>query len=447
MKLNEILVKNHLIKYDSNANSGMRYLVIDESMNRVISTHATKESAKKQIKQSTAIITETASPPPPGVFPAGQIFPYGVSGYAIGLGNDSKVLRFTDSDPNRALAQAQEFLNNLDEADRTDPAKLQTAGRQNVLDISSFKQGLNRRIARAESRSLQAVENLPRIGSTVRSMLASPWWRGFGRMTTGLGLGVAIVWTMFEVINDLENESEDDPSTQEENMQLRNILIGQVSVQVLIILRIIFGNARLFNRALTAIKWTVRSVQAGVASTGVGAIPSAVSFLLTEAGWLVAGWIISRPGVQLAIAEWFHGNLMGVVLGGIGSVVVMAATALDAAFDGQYGTGALRRGLGWDAGNAEDAVDGEVVSTSEWAKLVFHGLLFPPGREKLLVPYIAPEQRATLLRQAMGLEEQATAPAGDSDADVAADDAARTAQPQTSEPGMPVNPDARTGPQ
>jgi hypothetical protein len=47
----------------------------------------------------------------------------------------------------------------------------------------------------------------------------------------------------------------------------------------------------------------------------------------------------------------------------------------------------------------------------------------------------------------MGINEAAAAPTGDSAADVELDDAARTAQPQTSEPGMPVNPDARTGPQ
>lgn len=434
MKLNEVLIKNKVVNYDSSAPTGNRYIVLDESMNRVISTHATRESAEKQIGKlrNSTVILEAAGTPPPGVFPAGQIFPYGANGYAIGLGDDQKVIRFTNSDPNRALAQAQELLDNMDESDRTDPAKLRAAGRANVLDISKFRQGLNRRIARSEIRTLQALESIEVKGTTLRAVLQSPWWRGVGRMTTGLGLGVALIWTMFGVINDLENEANDDPNKQEENMELRNILVGQVSVQLLIILRIIFGNARLFNRALAGIKWTVRTVQAGVASTGVGAIPSAISFLLTEAGWLVAGWIITRPGVQLAMAEWFHGNLIGVVLGFVGTGVVGAATLLDAAFDGEYGTGALRRELGWPTdGSPDEAAEGEVIGTSEWAKLVFHGLLFPPGREKLLVPYIAPEQRATLLRQVLGLTgEEPTAPTGDSAADVEIDDAARVPAPQ-----------------
>lgn len=450
MKLNEVLIKNKVIKYNASAPVGNRYIVLDESMNHVISKHATKESAEKQINKSKQIkiITEAAALPPSGVFPAGQIFPYGANGYAIGLGNADEVIRFTDaSNINRAQRAAQQFLNDMPEADRTNPAKLKTkAGPTKVLRISSFTQGLNRRIATSEIKSFEALEKLPKIGPTLRKALDSPWWRGFGRILAGVGGGLTVagglVYTGIGVINDLENEAEADPSKLEENMELRNILVGQISVQVLFILRIIFGNARLFGRALNAIKWTVRAVQAGVAGTGVGAIPSAISFLITEAGWLIAGWVITRPSVQLAMAEWFHGNLIGVLLGFVGTAVVGAATLLDAAFDGQYGTGALRDSLGFGRREAEAAPDGEFTSSSEWAKLVFHGILFPPGQEQQLVPYIGPEQRATLLRQTMGLAN-ATQGRGDGAAEVDR----RRADAATSEPGMPVNPDARTGPQ
>jgi hypothetical protein len=452
MKLNEVLIKNKVVQYNASAPIGNRYIVLDESMNRVISKHATKESAEKQINKpkQIKIIAENVLPlprPPSGVFPAGQIFPYGMNGYAIGLGNKDEVIRFTDANINRAQAEAQKFLDGMPEADRNDPAKLKRkAGPKSVLKITSFTQGLNRRIAASEIKSFEALEKLPKIGPTLREVLDSSWWRGFGRILAGVGGGLTVagglVYTGIGIINDLENEAETDPSKLEENTELRNILVGQISVQVLFILRIIFGNARLFGRALNAIKWTVRAVQAGVAGTGVGAIPSAISFLITEAGWLIAGWVITRPSVQLAMAEWFHGNLIGVLLGVVGTTVVGAATLLDAAFDGQYGTGALRDSLGFGRKDPEAAPEGEFTSSSEWAKIVFHGLLFPPGQEQQLVPYIGPEQRATLLRQTMGLTGE---PQGRGNG--AAEVDRRRADAATSEPGMPVNPDARTGPQ
>lgn len=447
MKLNEVLIKNKVVKYNASAPIGNRYIVLDESMNRVISKHATKESAEKQINKpkQIKIITEAAALPT--VFPAGQIFPYGVNGYAIGLGNADEVIRFTAGNLGSANREAQKFLNDMPEADRTDPAALKRkAPSGNVLKITSFRQSLNRRIAASEVKSIETLEKLPKkIGPSLKAVLNSPMWRGFFRVAAAASISYELITTGIDVINDLENEAEADPSKLEENMELRNILIGQISVQVLFILRIVFGNAKLFGRALNAIKWTVRAVQAGVAGTGVGAIPSAISFLITEAGWLIAGWVISRPSVQLAMAEWFHGNLIGVILGVVGTAVVGAATLLDAAFDGQYGTGALRDSLGFARKEPEAAPDGEFTSSSEWAKIVFHGILFPPGQEQQLVPYIGPEQRATLLRQTMGLAN-ATQGRGDGAAEVdrRRADAATTA---TSEPGMPVNPDARTGPQ
>lgn len=445
MKLNEVLIKNKVVNYDSSAPVGNRYTVLDESMNRVISKHATRESAERQIgklKNSTVILETdyvamalqggAAGTPSPGVFPAGQIFPYGANGYAIGLGKDDEIIRFTSGNRGRAQSEAQKFLNDMPEADRTDPDKIKTAaGKSRLLNISSYKQGLNRRIAASEIKSFEALEKIPKIGKGLQTVLTNPYWRGLGRILAAASLSGSLIWTAFDVINDLENESSDDADLLQYNQELRNILVGQISIQVAIVLRIIFGNAKLFGKALNAIKWTVRAAQAGVASTGVGAIPSAISLLVSEAGWLIAGWAMTRPGVQLAMAEWFHGTLMETVLGFAGTSVVGALTALDAALDGEYGTGALRRNLGWPGQSDAigDAKEKEVVGSSEWAKLVFRGLLFPPSREKVKVPYIAPEQRATLLRQALGLTEE---PTDDPTADVEDDNSAPAPSPSLS---------------
>lgn len=456
MKLSEVLINNKIIQYIDNAPVGMRYAVVDESMNRVISKHATKESAKKSLGiKSNRIINESPSgTPAPGVFPAGMLFPLdGGSTWAIGLGNADEVIRFTGPDPER---RANEFLGTIPESQRNNVNRLRHVANQRGVEVvkglSHWTQTLNRRVADANITAFRALENISIKGRTLTSILASPYWRGIGRVFGAVTISGTLIFSSISVLNDLENEYEEaerngNQDEMQEALELRNILVGQISIQLLIALRLIFGNARMFNRALSSIKWTVRAIQGGAATTGVGAIPSAISFLVTESAWLIAGWVIASPTVQRAMAEWFHGNLMGVLLGGVGTVVVFATRILDDMFDGQYGTGALRNTLDFESRQSDVDPDAEFSSSSEWAKLVFHGLLFPPRRENLLVPYIGPEQRATLLRQTMGIAEDTAGPTGDSAADVESDDAASVPQSQTSEPGMPVNPDARTGPQ
>jgi hypothetical protein len=459
MKLSEVLINNKTIQYIDNAPVGMRYAVVDESMNRVISKHATKESAKKTLGiKSNRIINESPSgTPAPGVFPAGELFPFdGGRSWAIGLGNADEVIKFTDSNPDQALRKANEFLETIPESQRNNVNRLRRAvrgeGVEVVKGLSRWTQTLNRRVADANITAFRALENISIKGRTLTSILASPYWRGIGRVFGAVTISGTLIFSSISVLNDLENEYEEaerngNQDEMQEALELRNILVGQISIQLLIALRLIFGNARMFNRALSSIKWTVRAIQGGAATTGVGAIPSAISFLVTESAWLIAGWVIASPTVQRAMAEWFHGNLMGVLLGLVGTGVVFATRILDDMFDGQYGTGALRNTLDFESRQSDVDPDAEFSSSSEWAKLVFHGLLFPPRRENLLVPYIGPEQRATLLRQTMGIAEDTAGPTGDSAADVEADDAARVPQSQPSEPGMPVNPDARTGPQ
>lgn len=218
----------------------------------------------------------------------------------------------------------------------------------------------------------------------------------------------------------------------------------------------IMRTTSLFNRALSAIKWTVRAIQGGVAATGAGAIPSALSLLVTESAWLIAGWIITSPTVQRAIAEWIQDTIvLREIFSYTGAAVVAGADILDAALDGQFGTGELRDRLGFGRRDPEEAAEGEYHSSSEWAKLVFHDLLFPPGREQLLVPYIAPEERARLLREKMNLAEEAGAEPGmDTGTPLEVPDNPEDllpptpgAEPATTEPGLPTNPDARPGPQ
>lgn len=427
MKLLEVLVDHKEVKYLENAPVGMRYAVVDESTKQILSKHPTKESAKKILgKSQTKILKEASGAPPTNIFPAGELFPFdGGKTWAIGLGDGDRVIRFSGETPDKALEAANRFLENMKPSHRTKPRRLKRAAEvagnnvEIVEGLSKFRINLQRRVAQANVTSFQALENIPRVGPTLRKVLSSPWWRGAGRIFGGLTIGAELIWAGLSVLNDLDLELEEAQSqgSQEkanEILELRNILIVQISIQLIIALRIIFGNARLFNRALRILKWIVRALQGATAATIVGTIPSAVSLLVTESAWLIAGWIIASPTVQRAMAEWFHGNLIGVILGGAGALGLLAVRTLDELTDGQFGIGALRDTLDIESRQPDGSgEEGEYTSSSEWAKLVFHGLLFPPGRENLLVPYIPPERRATLLRETLRLGESETPAQGD----------------------------------
>jgi hypothetical protein len=254
------------------------------------------------------------------------------------------------------------------------------------------------------------LERISVKGVTLNTILASPFWKGFFKILGAVAFPIAAYANAIEIINDLENEAKADPANAAEKEELRNILVAQLSAQVIFVLYLIFRNAALFRKALNAIKWTVRAVQGATAATGVGAIPSVLSLLITESGWLIAGWVISSATVQRALAEWIHGSMFAGIFNIAGAAVVTAAGALDSLLDGAFGTRALRRDLGWDE-KSEGAADKEVESSSAWAKLVFKGLLFPE-KKKILVPYMNANQRTRALEQKFGINQQpAPAPA------------------------------------
>jgi hypothetical protein len=117
--------------------------------------------------------------------------------------------------------------------------------------------------------------------------------------------------------------------------------------------------------------------------------------------------------------------------------------------DGKFGTGALAKALnGFDPTETE-GVTGEYYSESEWAKLVFGPLLFPPNQESMLVPYIPSSRRNVLLAGTMDLNPMdADDVTNDGEDDTVDTSPSAGANPETSsDPGMPINPDAQAGPQ
>lgn len=454
MKILEVLVNNEIVQYDETAPFGKRWLVVDESSGRVKSIHPTKEVAYKNIKtksvvyeQKKVLIEEASFSFDGRNFPVGSVFQLNSEGtrWGVGLGNAEEIIEFEGRGAQRA---AQRFVDTLPSGQQRWTASTLRTAAQRIRTNPGITAGireinLSRFAQRATINTFANLENIRTsnrfVGPTLARILNSTFWQGFSRIGAAVGIPLAVIWTNVGIINDLEEEAQRDPNKAEENYELRNIILAQTSTQVMFFLWFVLRNASYFNRALRAIKWTVRSVQGGAALTGVGALPSALTFLVTEAGWLVAGWIISSETVQRALAEWIHDSMFSGIFEVVGQGISGAATVLDAAFDGRFGTRALRRGMGWDTRDPEDVEDGEYTSSSEWAKLVFHGLLFPPGEEQKVVPYIPPEERERLLRAKFGLEEQASPTEQPAEPE--------TPAPQTSEPGLPTNPDAAPQPQ
>ena len=201
-------------------------------------------------------------------------------------------------------------------------------------------------------------------------------------------------------------------------------------------------------KALSTIRNFVRAGQLAAAGTGVGAIPALISALVSEVGFQIAMYAFTNPKSQKLLMDWVlsYGtdSLAGYAFQGVGGATVFAADQLGRATGADVDLlGALgvrdAAGPGFEKRTySEEGAQGTAFATSEWAKLVFQDLLFPPGTEAedLLVPYINKQRRQQLLDELFGssLETPSTEP--------------DEAQPvQTSEPGLPENPDAAPVPQ
>lgn len=271
------------------------------------------------------------------------------------------------------------------------------------------------------------------INGVVVKALRSPVWRGFFRTAGLVGMGTGAIMGSVAAIDEVMSDAS---LSQQEKEQERNILVGILGVELGLILTAIFRSGSLLRRALSGIRAIVRSVQIGAAATGVGTLPAIGSMILSEAGFFALTYAMSSPTVQRLLASWIKDTLIGDIIGGAGQAIGTTVSMLDQATDGAFGTAAVRRALGFDEGQASEEVDGEVFASSEWAKLVFHNLIFPSD-EKILVPYIDPDRREQIMFEKLNITSTINTD----------EEPAQETPASTSEPGLPTNPDARPGPQ
>ena len=122
-------------------------------------------------------------------------------------------------------------------------------------------------------------------------------------------------------------------------------------------------------------------------------------------------------------------------IGGLGNLANSSMQVLDSLTNGALGGESLRDAIGFKKGVTKMPA-GTAWASSEWAKLAFQDMIFPPDMEKIKVPYLSPERR----RNAIFIALEMKAPTS------------TTNQPapgpgDPSVPGLPTNPDAPAGPQ
>jgi len=261
----------------------------------------------------------------------------------------------------------------------------------------------------------------------------------------GLVANAGMIWGMVQEIEQVQIEieaAEREGGDVERLKEIKSILVGQLIALYAAQVAVLLTRTRFVKLLLLPIKTAIRAGQVGAALTGVGAIPSLVSLIVTEAFWIVIPLILNSTSMQRWLAEVIVDSSFGDLVATVGRTVTNVATGASTYLDGKFGTGTLAKALnGYDPKESE-GVTGEYYGESEWAKLVFGTLMFPPGRESILIPYIPKDRRETLLTGTLGLN-----PIDAADAEADAQPTPGASPETSSQPGMPVNPDAVPGPQ
>lgn len=259
---------------------------------------------------------------------------------------------------------------------------------------------------------------------------------------------LAIFYGMMVAIDEIDAEMKELPQGSDKLNELQreaDIIAGQAYLTLTSIILTFFVDFKRLRKLVRVLKNFVRgtAVAAGAATgsivPGAGTVVGAVAgFALTEiasAGILI---ILSQPSTHRWFAKYITDTIFGDAFQFVGSNANAALQKVATIAGGAYGTGFLVRSFSTEM-QTTGGIEGEYYSDSEWAKLVFGSLMFGEGEESRLVPYIPESRREDLLNEILGITETPEANSTQ---------AAPGADPETSsEPGMPVNPDAPAGPQ
>jgi hypothetical protein len=245
---------------------------------------------------------------------------------------------------------------------------------------------------------MRRAQNMSQDEMARKNGLASRVIRGTGRILRYFVPVLTLAGLAYEewltTLAAIDLVDEDNNLSQDEKRELKSIIRG-VSYTKLGILTLWIV------RRATALRKIIIAARTAVAAGSLFTGPFAwVPFILGQVAITVAVALLNRPAVKVAFADWLAGNIMGDLFEGVETLVNTAASMLDSLTGGLIGSQNLNRAIGWEEGALDAGVQGEVVASSEWAKLVFQDIIFPPDMDPLEVPYFNEAQRTNMLRQA-----------------------------------------------
>ncbi len=357
-------------------------------------------------------------------------------------------------------ADAEAVQARVDELNDKTPRQITTAVKADIdggkLTTTKFTRSwsLGRAIRNATQADFEAqqAQRATRLGG----ILNNPMFRTVMKVAGAAAIWVGPFWGMMIEVGNINQEIEEAQRSGGDVQRLqdiRNILQGQIVAYYAANVARLLTKIKYVRQLMAPIRMAVRGGQVATALTGVGAPAAFLSMIVSEALWIVIPLILSTTSIQRWLAEIIVDSSLKdyFVLAGRGleNVTGMANTF----FDGRFGTGALAKAVsGYDPKEAE-GITGEYYGESEWAKLVFGILLFPPDQKSRLVPYIPKNRRDVLLSGTLGLNPMdADEVVGDQEGDQEATDggmdaidrrmdgdAAVTRNPEVNEPAVDAN--------
>ena len=295
-------------------------------------------------------------------------------------------------------ADAKKFMSNLASGKSTQ-ASLSKIDPKNVKKIGTnvlSKINLGRVMSDAEIKVAKA-----RSQSATR-LLQNTKLLAFFKFLGVLGISAQLFQSMIINYDTVRNEPITDDFTQDDKEELLAVIEGLWVTQTVVILLAVFRIVKV-GRLITLLRAPIRAFQAGAAATGVGFVPSLISMIVTEAAFWGATYLLTRPAVQMKLADWLAGSSVDWLFEGIGNTVDLASQALEKITNGAFGGPTLRDALSFEKG-VKKMPTGTAYASSEWAKLAFQDMIFPPDMEKIKVPYYVMSDRSKGIYDALDID-------------------------------------------
>ena len=254
------------------------------------------------------------------------------------------------------------------------------------------------------SLTAEQADDLISKSSRLTKIATSPYFTGFFKLLGILGINVALYKTY--IINYDQVASTPDSEFKEggaaEKEELLDIITGLFVSQVILVTSMAFRVIRVVT-LVNLIRTPIRAMQLGGAATGVGTVPSLITMIVTEAAFWGATYLLTRPGVQMKLAEYIASVGASVFFGAVGAAADTIAVSLNSVTNGALGGATLRDALTFKKG-VKKMPTGTAHASSEWAKLAFQDMIFPPDMEKVKVPYLILGDRTNAIYDALEID-------------------------------------------